>query len=151
MTSPVADAKGAVDVLNKLVSQDLRSPAGKPVVQDLSDLFCKCLGQRNVKSLLALGQAELIKTMAADALADGPSAVSGDQAQAALVETLLVTGKFDEALPAAKTYFNYCLLEHTQAAADFIVRKGRDGRMEVSRAPIPEMPGELKQIVEEMK
>ena len=34
---------------------------------------------------------------------------------------------------------------------NFIVRRGRDGRMEVSRAPIPEMPGELKQIIEEMK
>jgi succinate dehydrogenase / fumarate reductase flavoprotein subunit len=34
---------------------------------------------------------------------------------------------------------------------NFIVRKGRDGRMEVSRAPIPDMPDELKQIIEEMK
>jgi succinate dehydrogenase / fumarate reductase flavoprotein subunit len=34
---------------------------------------------------------------------------------------------------------------------NFIVRKGPDGRMEVSRAPIPEMPDELKRIVEEMK
>jgi succinate dehydrogenase / fumarate reductase flavoprotein subunit len=34
---------------------------------------------------------------------------------------------------------------------NFIVRKGPDGRMDVSRAPIPEMPDELKQIIEEMK
>ena len=34
---------------------------------------------------------------------------------------------------------------------NFIVRKGPDGRMEVSRAPIPEMPDELKRIIEEMK
>ena len=34
---------------------------------------------------------------------------------------------------------------------NFVVRKGRDGRMEVSRAPIPEMPDELKRIIEEMK
>jgi succinate dehydrogenase / fumarate reductase flavoprotein subunit len=34
---------------------------------------------------------------------------------------------------------------------NFIVRKGTDGRMEVSRTPIPEMPEELKQIIEEMK
>jgi succinate dehydrogenase / fumarate reductase flavoprotein subunit len=34
---------------------------------------------------------------------------------------------------------------------NFIVRKGRDGRMEVARAPIPEMPDELKRIIEEMK
>ena len=37
------------------------------------------------------------------------------------------------------------------ATFNFIVRKGRDGAMEVSRAPIPEMPAELKQIIEEMK
>ncbi|HEV3216855.1 MAG TPA: fumarate reductase/succinate dehydrogenase flavoprotein subunit [Vicinamibacterales bacterium] len=34
---------------------------------------------------------------------------------------------------------------------NIILRKGRDGRMEVVRAPIPEMPGELKRIIEEMK
>jgi succinate dehydrogenase / fumarate reductase, flavoprotein subunit len=41
--------------------------------------------------------------------------------------------------------------DNTYAAFNFIVRKGRDGAMEVSRAPIPEMPAELKQIIEEMK
>ena len=34
---------------------------------------------------------------------------------------------------------------------NFIVRKGRDGEMEVSRRPIPDMPAELKRIIEEMK
>jgi succinate dehydrogenase / fumarate reductase flavoprotein subunit len=34
---------------------------------------------------------------------------------------------------------------------NFVVRKGRDGEMQIDRAPIPEMPGELKQIIEEMK
>jgi succinate dehydrogenase / fumarate reductase flavoprotein subunit len=32
-----------------------------------------------------------------------------------------------------------------------VVRKGRDGRMQVVQEPIPEMPAELKQIIEEMK
>jgi succinate dehydrogenase / fumarate reductase flavoprotein subunit len=32
-----------------------------------------------------------------------------------------------------------------------IVRKGRDGAMEVRREAIPPMPAELKQIIEEMK
>src|ERR1700681_3632565 len=32
---------------------------------------------------------------------------------------------------------------------NFIVRKGRDGEMEVSRRPIPEMPDQLKRIIEE--
>jgi succinate dehydrogenase / fumarate reductase flavoprotein subunit len=32
-----------------------------------------------------------------------------------------------------------------------VVRRGRDGQMEVAEVPIPEMPAELKQIIEEMK
>ena len=36
-------------------------------------------------------------------------------------------------------------------AVNFIVRKGSDGGMNVSRASIPEMPDELKRIIEEMK
>jgi succinate dehydrogenase flavoprotein subunit len=34
---------------------------------------------------------------------------------------------------------------------NIILRKGRDGRMELTRAPIPEMPAELKEIIETMK
>ena len=32
-----------------------------------------------------------------------------------------------------------------------VVWKGPDGAMQVRRQPIPEMPAELKQIIEEMK
>ena len=32
-----------------------------------------------------------------------------------------------------------------------VLRKGRDGQMEVHEEPIPEMPPELKAIIEEMK
>jgi succinate dehydrogenase / fumarate reductase flavoprotein subunit len=32
-----------------------------------------------------------------------------------------------------------------------VVRKGADGAMEVTRVPIPEMPAELKNVIEEMK
>jgi len=32
-----------------------------------------------------------------------------------------------------------------------VVQKGRDGAMQVSREPIPELPAELKQIIEDMK
>jgi len=32
-----------------------------------------------------------------------------------------------------------------------VIRKGTDGSMQVSREPLPEMPAELKQIIEEMK
>jgi len=41
--------------------------------------------------------------------------------------------------------------EKSYATFNFIVRKGGDGAMEVARAAIPEMPAELKQIIEEMK
>jgi succinate dehydrogenase / fumarate reductase flavoprotein subunit len=34
---------------------------------------------------------------------------------------------------------------------NLVVSKGRDGRMDVSHAPIPEMPDELKRIIEENK
>ncbi len=34
---------------------------------------------------------------------------------------------------------------------NFVVRKGRDGAMQIVRTPIPEMPAELKAIIEEMK
>ena len=37
------------------------------------------------------------------------------------------------------------------ATFNLVARKGADGAMEVVRAPIPEMPAELKQIIEEMK
>jgi succinate dehydrogenase / fumarate reductase flavoprotein subunit len=33
---------------------------------------------------------------------------------------------------------------------NLVVRKGQDGRMDVSRAPIPEMPEELTRLIEEM-
>ena len=34
---------------------------------------------------------------------------------------------------------------------NLIVRKGPDGAMQVARIPIPEMPAELRQVIEEMK
>ena len=37
------------------------------------------------------------------------------------------------------------------ATFNLVVRKGRDGRMEVARVPIPEMPDELKAIIEANK
>ena len=33
---------------------------------------------------------------------------------------------------------------------NFVIKKGDDGQMEIERVPIPEMPDELKQIIEEM-
>jgi len=37
------------------------------------------------------------------------------------------------------------------AKVNVVVRRGRDGQMQVDRVPIPELPPELKQIIEEMK
>src|SRR6185295_2523236 len=37
------------------------------------------------------------------------------------------------------------------ATFNHIVRKASDGRMQLSRQPIPKMPAELQQIIEEMK
>ena len=34
---------------------------------------------------------------------------------------------------------------------NLVVRKGPDGRMQLEETAIPEMPAELKQIIEEMK
>jgi succinate dehydrogenase / fumarate reductase, flavoprotein subunit len=34
---------------------------------------------------------------------------------------------------------------------NFVIRKGGDGRMELSRQPIPPMPEHLKAVIEEMK
>src|SRR5947208_857008 len=34
---------------------------------------------------------------------------------------------------------------------NIVLRKGRDGRMELTRAPIPEMPGEMKEVIEAME
>ena len=32
-----------------------------------------------------------------------------------------------------------------------MIRKGSDGEMQLSREPIPEMPAELKRVIEEQK
>jgi succinate dehydrogenase / fumarate reductase flavoprotein subunit len=37
------------------------------------------------------------------------------------------------------------------ATFNFVVRRGSDGAMDVSRAPIADMPAELKQVIEDMK
>jgi succinate dehydrogenase / fumarate reductase flavoprotein subunit len=41
--------------------------------------------------------------------------------------------------------------DQAYATFNIVTRKARDGAMEVSRAPIPPMPPELKKVIEEMK
>jgi succinate dehydrogenase / fumarate reductase, flavoprotein subunit len=38
-----------------------------------------------------------------------------------------------------------------EGRVSIVIKKGADGSMQVRREPIPEMPAELKQVVEEMK
>jgi succinate dehydrogenase / fumarate reductase flavoprotein subunit len=46
---------------------------------------------------------------------------------------------------------DYPAKDDQSATFNLVVRKGLDGRMEISRAPIPAMPDALKQIIAEMK
>ncbi len=46
---------------------------------------------------------------------------------------------------------DYQAKEPAFAKVNLVTRKGPDGAMQVEQAPIPEMPAELKQIIEEMK
>src|SRR5260370_36864961 len=46
---------------------------------------------------------------------------------------------------------DYPTKEPNFGTVNFVVRKGPDGRMGVSRAPIPEMPEDLKRIIKEME
>ena len=50
-------------------------------------------------------------------------------------------GQFRDDYPAKDPEF---------AKFNFTIKKGADGAMQIERVPIPEMPGELKQIIEEM-
>jgi succinate dehydrogenase / fumarate reductase flavoprotein subunit len=50
-------------------------------------------------------------------------------------------GHFREDYPAKDARLGTC---------NFVVRKGRGGEMDISRVPIPEMPDDLKRIIEEM-
>ena len=46
---------------------------------------------------------------------------------------------------------DYADKDNAYITFNFVARKSRDGEMTISRAPIPEIPGELKAIIDEMK
>ena len=46
---------------------------------------------------------------------------------------------------------DYPSLDATAGKFNIVIRRGRDGEMQIARVPLPEMPAELKQIIEEMK
>ena len=60
-------------------------------------------------------------------------------------------GRETEALAAVVHSIGARHMSAPRGAVNFVVRKGRDGRMDVSRAPIPDMPEELKRIIKEME
>jgi len=46
---------------------------------------------------------------------------------------------------------DYPSRDETAGKFNIVIRRGRDGEMQIARVPLPEMPAELKQIIEEMK
>jgi hypothetical protein len=107
----------ATNVLKRLISQDLRDPAGVLIIKDKPEWCGRCLGTTAfLVPLVKLGEEDLFKNIAAVAISDGSNVTAGDQAEAGLVKLCLMTRKYDDALPAAKTYYNCCALEHTAAA-----------------------------------
>jgi hypothetical protein len=119
----------AIAVLNKLLKEDLRDPGGKAIVPKKTEWCGRVLNQKAlVNSLMKLNQGDVIEQLAAGAIADGSDLPAGDRGQAALVRLYLATGKPEQALPAAKTYFNYCLLENTPKATQLIAEALANGK-----------------------
>ncbi len=46
---------------------------------------------------------------------------------------------------------DYPSRDETAGKFNLVIRQGSDGEMQIARIPLPEMPAELKQIIEEMK
>ena len=46
---------------------------------------------------------------------------------------------------------DYPSRDETAGKFNMVIRRGRDGEMQIARVPLPEMPAELKQVIEEMK
>ncbi len=68
--------------------------------------------------------------------------VSEAVTRSALVRKESRGGHFRDDFPAKAEHFG---------KVNLVCRKGPDGQMQIEEAPIPEMPAELKQIIEEMK
>jgi succinate dehydrogenase / fumarate reductase flavoprotein subunit len=46
---------------------------------------------------------------------------------------------------------DYPSRDETAGKFNLVIRRGRADEMQIARVPLPEMPAELKQIIEEMK
>jgi hypothetical protein len=115
----------AADVLKKLLSQELRDPAGD-LILDKPAGWCRSAFDGFSKPLLALKQYDVIEALAAKSVSDGQMSAESDRALATVAKMLLANGK-PEALPAAKTYFNYCALDKTAAAIDLVAEALANG------------------------
>lgn len=106
----------AVDTLQKTSFSELVDPAGDRIVSNEPTWCRRNLRPAVFQALLDLQQYDLLQKLAAKALSDGRYPVEIDRVQFELVKTLLAADKFDQALPAAKTYYNVCSLQQTSTA-----------------------------------
>jgi hypothetical protein len=115
----------AADVLEKVSFHETLDSGGARIVPDEPGWCRWNLRKTVLKPLMALQKYDLVNDMALKALSDGKDAIGKnaaglDNAQLALVNALLATGKYDDALPAAKTYYNISNLENTSKATDLL-------------------------------
>jgi hypothetical protein len=108
------------DTLKKAYLHEAVDSGGNRIFPDEPGACRYILRPTVAAALLALHESDLIHDLATQGLSDGIDAGAEDDIQAVLVNTLLSTGKFDEALPAAKTYYNICKLENTSKAIDLV-------------------------------
>jgi tetratricopeptide (TPR) repeat protein len=121
LKDPDADVRQrAADTLKKAYFHEAKDSGGARIVYDQPDACRKILRPKEAAALLALHEYDLIHDLATEGVSDGNNAPDMDDAQAALVNMLLATGKFDDALLAAKTYYNICGLANTSKAIDLV-------------------------------
>jgi hypothetical protein len=108
------------DTLRKAYLHEAVDSGGNRIFPDEPGACRYILRPTVAAALLALHESDLIHDLATQGLSDGIDAGAEDDIQAVLVNMLLSTGKFDEALPAAKTYYNICRLANTSRATDLL-------------------------------
>src|SRR5262245_40823348 len=130
------------------------------VQQDLQQMMQKLVGiVRTEKEMLqALEGIEKLKERAARAAVGGNREYNPGWHTALDLQSLLpvaeaITRAAIERKESRGAHFREDYLEKSPqfGKLNIVIRKGPDGGMQVSRQPLPEMPPELKKIIEEMK